>query len=76
MPLGFPVVQEEARHALVCHFPVNDAVSVDLLDDGLCHKKAGTYTGCLAHNMHNWPQRSTLRWKAKESCESCRKEQS
>ena len=44
MPLGFPIVQEEARHALVCHFPVNDAVSIDLLDDGFCHKKVGTYT--------------------------------
>ena len=44
MPLGFPIVQEEARHALVCHLPLNDAVSVDLLNDGLCHKKVGTYT--------------------------------
>ena len=44
MPLGFPIVQEEARHALVCHLPVNDAVLVDLLNDGLCHKKVGTYT--------------------------------
>ena len=44
MPLGFPIVQEEARHALVCHFPVNDAVLVDLLDDGFCHKEVGTYT--------------------------------
>ena len=26
------------------HDPVNDAVRVDLLDDGFCHKKAGTYT--------------------------------
>ena len=59
MPLGFPIVQEEARHALVCHLPVNDAMPVDLLDDGLCHKKAGTYTGCLAHNMHNRPERAS-----------------
>ncbi len=44
MPLGFPIVQEEARHACVCHLPVNDAVLVDLLDDGFCHKKAGTYS--------------------------------
>ena len=35
---------EEARHSLVGHLPVNDAVFVDLLDDGFCHKKAGTYT--------------------------------
>ena len=48
MPLGFPVVQEVARHALVGHLPVNDAMLVDLLNDGFCHKKAGTYTGCLA----------------------------
>ena len=44
MPFGFPVVQEVARHASVCHLPVNDAVLVDLLNDGLCHKKAGAYT--------------------------------
>jgi hypothetical protein len=60
MPLRFPVVQEVARHASVCHLPVNDAVLVDLLDDGLCHKKAGTYTGCLAHNMHNRPERASF----------------
>ena len=37
-------MQKEAGHALVSHLPVGDAVLVDLLDDGLCHKKAGTYT--------------------------------
>ncbi len=44
IPLGFPIVQEEARHALMCHLPVNDAVLVDLLDDGFCHEEVGTYT--------------------------------
>jgi len=34
MPLGFPVVQEEARHALVSYLPMGDAVLADLLDDG------------------------------------------
>ena len=44
MPLGFPIVQKETGHALVRHLPMGNTVLVDLLDDGLCHKKAGTYT--------------------------------
>ena len=37
-------MQKETGHALVSHLPVGDAVLADLLDDGLCHKKVGTYT--------------------------------
>ena len=51
---------EVANCSPLRHDPVNDAVRVDLLDDGFCHKKAGTYTGCLAHNMHNRPERASF----------------
>ena len=49
---------EVANCSALRYDPLNDAVRVDLLDDGFCHKKVGAYTGCLAHNMHNWPDRA------------------
>ena len=43
MPACLPIVQKETSHALVSYLPMEDTVLADLLDDGFCHKKAGTY---------------------------------
>ena len=55
MPAGTPVFTELSCHAAMVDTPHQCAVLHDLFDGWCAHKKAGTYTGCLAHNMHNWP---------------------
>ena len=57
--LCLPVKLEESGHARMVDFPHQCAVLYDLLDGWCAHKRAGTYTGCLAHNMHNRPERAS-----------------
>lgn len=63
------------------HDPVNDAVSVDLLDDGLCHKEMGTYTKCRpgspqansGSKKHLMPRLSEVEVVAAACRNSCRR---
>ena len=43
VPLGLPIVFEEASHACVGNFPLLDTVFPDLLDGWFRHCLAGTY---------------------------------
>ena len=75
MPARAPVFTELSCHAAMVDTPHQCAVLHDLLDGWCAHKKAGAYTGCLAHNMHNKPERAPFGAGA-GGCESCRREQS
>ena len=43
MPFSLPIVQKKASYALMGYFPMGNAILVNLLNDGFCHKEEGTY---------------------------------
>ena len=51
---------EVADGSTVADFPNQQAVLLHLFDGWFCHCLTGTYTGCLAHNMHNRPERASF----------------
>ena len=59
MPARAPIFTEVPGHAAMVDTPHQCAVFFDLFDGGCAHKKAGTYTGCLAYREHNRPERAS-----------------
>ena len=59
MPASAPIFTELPCHAAVVDAPHQCAVLHDLLDGWCAHKKAGTYTDCLAYREHNRPERAS-----------------
>ena len=76
MPLCLPLLVIATLHTgVIDDAPLLCAAMRHLLNRELCHRKLGTYTGCLAYREHNRPERASCDggtgelWKLQERTE-------